>query len=101
MNQALWFQHLDDDEQEFIKKFLLVSGSLKALANSYGVSYPTVRLRLSRLIDKVKLYDKRPKQPFIADVMQMVIDHKISLDVANEIIRSYQEEMKGFRIRVD
>ncbi|MFT8319260.1 MAG: DUF2089 family protein [Sporolactobacillus sp.] len=94
MSKDLWLEHLDADEQEFIKKFLIVSGSLKALAKIYKVSYPTVRLRLSRLIDKVKLYDERPKQPFVADVMQMVIDRKISLDIANEIIRKYEKEIE-------
>ncbi|MFX3617598.1 MAG: DUF2089 family protein [Sporolactobacillus sp.] len=94
MGKKLWLEHLDADEQDFIKKFLIVSGSLKALAKIYEVSYPTVRLRLSRLIDKVKLYDESPKQPFVADVMQMVIDRKISLDIANEIIRKYEKEIK-------
>ena len=38
----------------FIKKFLLASGSLKEVAGLYGVTYPTVRLRLDRLIDVYK-----------------------------------------------
>ncbi|EOS7670157.1 DUF2089 family protein, partial [Enterococcus hirae] len=50
-----WFFNLEPEEQVFIKKFLLASGSLKQLAKEYEVSYPTVRLRLDRLIEKIKL----------------------------------------------
>lgn len=41
----------------FIKRFVLASGSLKALAQAYGVSYPTVRLRLDRLIERIRIFD--------------------------------------------
>jgi len=37
---------------------LLVSGSLKDLAGRYGVSYPTVRLRLDRLIQKIEIFER-------------------------------------------
>jgi hypothetical protein len=33
---------------------------LKELAIQYGISYPTVRLRLDRLIDKVRMIDAQP-----------------------------------------
>ena len=45
-----WMSELDTEDLEFTKKFLLSSGSLKEVAALYGVSYPTVRLRLDRLI---------------------------------------------------
>ncbi len=48
-----WFFRLEPEEQVFIKRFLLSSGSLKQLAREYDVSYPTVRLRLDRLIEKL------------------------------------------------
>jgi len=49
-----WMINLDDEDISFIKKFLLASGSLKEIANQYGVTYPTVRLRLDKLIQKFK-----------------------------------------------
>ncbi|MFX3816616.1 DUF2089 family protein, partial [Streptococcus suis] len=52
-----WFFNLEDEEQEFIKQFIFASGSLKELARYYGVSYPTVRLRVDRLIEKIALND--------------------------------------------
>lgn len=49
-----WMVNLEDEDVVFIKKFLLASGSLKEVARQYGVTYPTVRLRLDRLIQKSK-----------------------------------------------
>ena len=35
---------------KFVRKFVLTSGSLKEIPKEYGVSYPTIRLRLDKLI---------------------------------------------------
>ena len=48
-----WLDSLEEEDINFLKRFLLASGSLKELAEGYKVSYPTVRLRLDRLIQKV------------------------------------------------
>jgi len=56
--RPVWTQPLDDQDWQFLKRFLLASGSLKALAQEYGISYPTVRARLDRLIAKVQAADK-------------------------------------------
>ena len=48
------FLQLTSDEQEFILKFFLTSGSIKEVAAQIGNSYPTVRNRLDDLIEKVK-----------------------------------------------
>ena len=56
---ARWVDALEDEDLSFIKRFVLASGSLKELATTYGISYPTVRLRLDRLIEKVKLLDRQ------------------------------------------
>ena len=52
-----WVHKLSDEDRMFLKRFVLASGSLKALAQDYGVSYPTIRLRLDRLIAKVEILD--------------------------------------------
>ena len=48
-----WVSVLGEDDLLFLKRFLLASGSLKQLAEVYGVSYPTIRNRLDRLIERV------------------------------------------------
>ena len=52
-----WMEGLDAEDWAFIRRFLLASGSLKEVAREYGISYPTVRLRLDRLIDKIRILD--------------------------------------------
>ena len=42
-----------DKEQRFVIDFIKSSGSLKDMAKSMGVSYPTVRNILDELIDKL------------------------------------------------
>lgn len=58
MRPDTWVEKLSDEDLAFLKRFLLASGTLKDLAAEYGISYPTVRLRLDRLIEKVKLLDE-------------------------------------------
>jgi hypothetical protein len=53
-----WYRALEDEDLQFIKRLVLASGSLKELAQAYGVSYPTIRLRLDRLIEKLKVLDR-------------------------------------------
>ena len=56
---------LSGEEQEFVELFVLASGSLKATAQRLGISYPTVRTRLDRLINRVqeqRTQDEQRKQ---------------------------------------
>lgn len=56
-SRTAWIDRLNDEDKSFLKRFLLASGSLKAVAEEYGISYPTVRLRLDRLIEKIRIFD--------------------------------------------
>ncbi len=86
-----WIESLDDSEIDFIKRFILESGSLKEMAAIYGVSYPTVRLRLDRLIQKIKLNEKE-EESYIGLIKSMAIDGKITLDAAKILIEEYKKE---------
>jgi len=44
-----WIKELSEEDFQFIKRLILASGSLKDIASQYGISYPTVRIRLNRL----------------------------------------------------
>lgn len=48
------------------KKFILASGSLKEMARQYGVTYPTVRLRLDKLIQKIKVNEDLENEPYVS-----------------------------------
>jgi len=89
-----WFLDLEEEEQEFLKRFILASGSLKQLAKDYEVSYPTVRIRVDKIIEKIKLKNYN-QDSFKVKLMQMVIDEKVSLDSAKEIIREYEDSING------
>ncbi len=86
-----WMSELDTEDVNFIKKFILASGSLKEIAKVYDVSYPTVRLRLDRLIQKIQLAEKASDDVFINLIKRLTIDEKVELDVAKTIISAYKE----------
>ena len=88
----MWMKNLDDEDMIFIKRFLLASGSLKEVAKLYGVTYPTVRLRLNKLIDKIKLAeDKTDNDEFVELIKRYVIDEDIEFDVAKNLITEYKK----------
>nr|WP_226669612.1 DUF2089 family protein [Metabacillus litoralis] len=87
-----WILSLDVESLEFIRKFILNSGSLKEVAKIYGVSYPTVRAKLDKLIKKVELNSKKEDVEFINMIKNLVIDERVSLDVAKVIIEKYKSE---------
>lgn len=90
----LWLEKLDDEDVEFIKKFVLASGSLKEIARLYGVTYPTVRLRLDKLIQKINLNEQVENEPFITLIKKMVVDERLDYDVAKILITEYRKNLK-------
>ena len=64
---------LGEEDLSMVTAFILVSGSIKDLARRYGVSYPTMRQRLDRLIERVqKLVEGSPSDPlsdYLADLL--------------------------------
>ena len=80
-----WIEKLEDEDLVFIKKFVLASGSLKEIAKEYDVTYPTVRLRLDRLIQKIKVCDEMDNDPYIALVKRFAVDEKIDFDTAKRL----------------
>ncbi|SFH36611.1 Protein of unknown function [Priestia megaterium] len=87
-----WIMALDKESLEFIRKFILNSGSLKNMSTLYDVSYPTVRAKLDRLIKKIELHSKEKDVEFINMIKGFVIDERISLEVAKVIIEKYKGE---------
>ncbi|TKG98230.1 DUF2089 domain-containing protein [Peribacillus simplex] len=87
-----WILSLDIEDIEFIKNFVMNSGSLKEIAKFYGVSYPTVRIRLDKLIQKIKLNNSAENEEFISFIKKLSIDDRISLEDAKMIIDKYKKE---------
>ena len=90
-----WMAGLEEEDVEFIRKFLLASGSLKEMAGVYGVTYPTVRLRLDRLIQKIKLSEDTEKEPYIALIKQLALNDKLDFETAKLLISEYKKAKGG------
>lgn len=89
-----WLAQLSDEDASFIKRFVLASGSLKELAKAYGISYPTVRLRLDRLIDKVKVLDSQEiDSEFERTLRAHYAEGKITMDTLKALIAAHQNEL--------
>jgi hypothetical protein len=86
-----WLSGLDEEDIVFIKKFILASGSLKEIAAIYAVTYPTVRLRLDRLIQKIKISEDATNEPYIALIKRMAVNEKLDFDTAKMLIAEYRK----------
>ena len=86
-----WMAELEDEDLTFIKKFILASGSLNEVAAMYGVSYPTVRLRLDRLIQKIRLTEAAEADPYVSLVKRLAVDDKLDFDTAKILITEYRK----------
>jgi len=90
-----WAKGLADEDFQFIKRLLLASGSLKDVAQQYEISYPTVRIRLNRLIEKAQILDsEKPKTNFHKTVRIMVAEGKLDITTAKQLINEFEKERK-------
>jgi hypothetical protein len=93
-----WTDHLSDEDLVFVKRFVLASGSLKELARVYGISYPTVRLRLDRLIEKVKVLDSHEVTSEFERVLRaQYADGNVDLETLKVLLAAHRAELEGHR----
>ena len=86
-----WMAGLEEEDVAFIKKFVLASGSLKEVAGQYGVTYPTVRLRLDRLIQKIRLGESAAADPYVTLVKRLAMEDKMDFETAKLLISQYKK----------
>lgn len=86
-----WISNLDDEDLVFIKNFIMSSGSLKEIAKQYKVTYPTVRLRLDKLIQKIQINEDRQTEPYISLIKRLAVDEKLDLETAKLLINEYKK----------
>lgn len=89
-----WMSNLEEEDLIFIKKFILSSGSLKEIAAQYQVTYPTVRLRLDKLIQKIEVQEASMHEPYVALIKRLVINDKMDFETGKLLIAEYRK-MKG------
>jgi hypothetical protein len=87
-----WIELLDEEDVAFLKRFVLLSGSLKDMATAYGVSYPTVRLRLDRLIAKITVFeDLQIKDDFERQLRALYAGGALEAAALKKILAAYRK----------
>ena len=96
VDQRRWVDFLEEEDLGFVKRFVLFSGSLKDLAAAYNVSYPTLRLRLDRLIEKIKILDdQRIEDPYERLLRAQFADGKLAPVTFRQLLAAYQQQNKN------
>jgi hypothetical protein len=90
---------LPREDLDLILELVLQSGSLKDLAASYSVSYPTIRARLDRTIDRLRALISGHKPDPVTELMaDMVARGELTSSVARRLrdaIRKQTARQKG------
>ena len=87
---------LAPEDLDLITELVLQSGSLKGLAAAYGVSYPTIRVRLDRVIEHLRaaLAGRRP-DPVRELLARLVEGGELSPTGARAIVDLVEDERSG------
>ncbi|MBN2162932.1 MAG: DUF2089 domain-containing protein [Pontiellaceae bacterium] len=77
---------LQAEDREFVELFVRSSGSLKAVAEKMGISYPTVRSRLNRVIEALER-EEESERDLRNRILDQVEQGLISVDEAVRQLR--------------
>src|SRR5947209_12083005 len=86
---------LGDDDLEFVQRLVLASGSLKDVAALYGVSYPTIRGRLDKLIDRLRArVEGRPPDPMADLLADLIARGEVAASAAKAVLNLHRKQLK-------
>lgn len=88
-----WILDFNEEELEFVKNFLLTSGSIKDLAGIYKISYPTIRKKIDKLIQKVRISERKESDTIILLMNELEKDGKINQEVARTVVSEYNKSL--------
>ena len=81
------------EDLDLIAEWVLHSGSLKGLAEAYGVSYPTIRGRVDRVIERLReVSSGRRADPLSELLARLIEDQEITPSAARAVRRLVREE---------
>jgi hypothetical protein len=72
---------LTAEDQVFVAAFVRSHGSIKEMEQVFGVSYPTIKARLTRIAQRLEFVDTSP-QPSRAEVLERLQRGEITPDEA-------------------
>lgn len=88
------FEALEPPDQELALRLVLCSGSLKELAKHHGVSYPTIRQRLNRLIERLQaLQEGEPRDPMAEKLADLVERGEMTVSAAKAALDLHRETL--------
>lgn len=71
------------EDQVFISEFVRTHGSIKQMEKAFGISYPTVKNRLNRIVEQLRLvHVKAPGER--GEVLDLLEQGEITVDEATE-----------------
>ena len=77
---------LPREDLDLITELVLRSGSLKDLASAYGVSYPTIRQRVDRVIERLEtVLEGKPVDPLNELLSSLIERGELSPGAAKRI----------------
>lgn len=88
-----WISDLNEEEIEFIKFFILSSGSIKELATIYSTSYPTLRKQLDKLIQKIRISERKENDNIIQLIQQLEKEGRIDQEIADTVVQEYGKSL--------
>ena len=56
------------------------------------MTYPTVRLRLDRLIEKIEMHEDTEAEPYVKLVKKLALDDRLDFETAKILIHAYKKE---------
>ena len=84
---------LTEEELDLVLQLVLASGSLKDLAHVYQVSYPTIRIRVDRLIERVRqIMGGAPPDPMMRLLADLVERGEITVSAARSVRDLYRQQ---------
>src|SRR5258708_1399207 len=89
---------LADGELELVMRLVLTSGSLKELAQYYGVSYPTIRSRLDQVIMHLREVIEEYEADGLPGMIEDLVNRgEVTHEAARSIIDAHRAELRKHR----
>ena len=86
---------LPAEDLDMVLELVLQSGSIKGLAEAYGVSYPTMRQRLDRLIARARdAAEGRAPDPVREALARLIERGELTASGAREVLDALEEERR-------
>ena len=86
------FSRLDEEDKEFIELFLQKRGSIKDVGEEIGISYPTVRNRIDKIV--AKLGGKVDKKSHRIDILNMLDNGEITTEKAKQLLEEINNDWR-------